>query len=51
LHLAIAPVLLGGGLLLWSKGIEGLERQFDEVRVTSSPSGTTHVEFERTPAG
>jgi dihydrofolate reductase len=47
LHLAIAPVLLGRGSLLWSEGLEGLERRFDEVRVTSSPSGTTHVEFER----
>jgi dihydrofolate reductase len=47
LHLAIAPVLLGRGSRLWSEGLEGLERRFDEVRVTTSPSGTTHVEFER----
>lgn len=46
LHLAIAPVLLGRGSLLWGEGLEGLERQFDDVRVTTSPSGTTHVEFE-----
>jgi dihydrofolate reductase len=46
MHLAIAPVLLGRGSRLWSDGLEGLESQFDEVRVTSSPSGTTHIEFE-----
>lgn len=46
LHLAIAPVVLGRGSQLWSAGLEGLERRFDLVRVTSSPSGTTHVEFE-----
>lgn len=47
LHLAIAPVLLGRGSRLWGGGLEGLERRFDEVRVTSTSSGTTHVEFER----
>jgi dihydrofolate reductase len=47
LHLAIAPVLLGRGSRLWGEGLEGLERQFDGVRVTTAPSGMTHVEFER----
>ena len=47
LHVVVAPVLLGRGSQLWGPGLEGLERQFDEVRVTSSPSGVTHVEFER----
>lgn len=47
LHLVIAPVLLGRGSRLWSDGLEGLERRFDEVRVTTSPANTTHVEFER----
>lgn len=47
LHLVIAPVLLGRGSQLWSEGLDGLEGKFDDVRVTSSPSGMTHVEFER----
>jgi dihydrofolate reductase len=47
LHVAIAPVVLGRGSRLWGEGLEGLERRFDDVRVTTSPSGTTHVEFER----
>ena len=40
-------MLLGCGSRLWGEGLEGLERQFDEVRLRSAPSGTTHVEFER----
>jgi dihydrofolate reductase len=47
LHLVVSPVLLGRGSQLWSEGLEGLEQRFDEVRTTSSPSGVTHVEFER----
>ncbi len=46
LHVAVAPVLLGRGTRLWGDGLEALEDRFDDVRVTSSPSGTTHVEFE-----
>lgn len=47
LHVAIAPVLLGRGERLWTESFDGLERDFREVRVTSAPSGMTHVEFER----
>lgn len=45
MHLAIAPVLLGRGERLF-EGLEGLEQGYD-VRSTSSPSGITHIEFER----
>ena len=47
LHLVVSPVLLGRGSQLWGAGLEGLERRFDDVRVTASPSGVTHIEFER----
>ena len=47
LHVAIAPVLLGRGERLWGPSLEALETKFDDVRVTSAPSGVTHVEFER----
>jgi dihydrofolate reductase len=47
LHLVVAPVVLGRGSRLWSAGLDGLERQFREVRVTSGRSGVTHVEFDR----
>lgn len=46
LHVAVAPVLLGRGVRLWD-GLEALEQQFDQVTVTSAPSGVTHVVFER----
>ena len=48
-HLAIAPVVLGRGERLFD-GLEGLERRY-RVRSTSSPSGVTHLELERTPPG
>jgi dihydrofolate reductase len=47
LHLVVSPVVLGRGSLLWGERLDGLERRFDDVRVTPSPSGVTHVEFER----
>jgi dihydrofolate reductase len=47
LHVVVTPVLLGRGAQLWGAGLEGLERHFDDVRVTGSPSGVTHIEFER----
>ena len=46
LHVAIVPIVLGRGERLWD-GLEGVQAQFDSVRVTSSPSGVTHVECER----
>lgn len=46
LHVVIAPVLLGRGVRLWD-GLEALEQRFDRVETTSSPSGVTHLVFER----
>ncbi len=46
LHVAIAPTVLGRGERLWD-GLEGVERQFDSVIVTSSPTGVTHLVMER----
>jgi dihydrofolate reductase len=45
LHIAIVPILLGRGVRLWD-GLEGLEKDY-EVEATSSPSGVTHVTFNR----
>lgn len=46
LHVVIAPVLLGRGVRLWD-GLEALEQRFDRIETTSSPSGVTHLVFER----
>jgi dihydrofolate reductase len=45
LHVAIVPIVLGRGVRLWD-GLEGLENDYD-VEATSSPSGVTHVTFNR----
>jgi dihydrofolate reductase len=45
LHVTIVPIVLGRGVRLWD-GLEGLENDY-EVEVTSSPSGVTHVTFNR----
>ena len=45
-HIALAPVLLGRGELLF-KNLEGLEKDY-KIKSTSSPSGVTHLEFEKT---
>lgn len=45
LHTAIVPIVLGRGVRLWD-GLEGLEEDYD-VESVSSPSGTTHVTFNR----
>jgi dihydrofolate reductase len=45
MHLAIVPILLGRGVRLWD-GLEGLESDY-HVEATSSPSGATHVTFNR----
>jgi dihydrofolate reductase len=47
LHVVVAPVVLGGGERLWDGLDSGFEQRFDEVRTTASPSGVTHLEFER----
>lgn len=44
-HIAIAPVLLGKGELLF-ENLEGLEKDY-AIKSTSSPSGVTHLEFEK----
>jgi dihydrofolate reductase len=46
LHVVIVPVLLGRGVRLWD-GFEGLEERFPEIESVSTPSGVTHVTFNR----
>lgn len=46
LHVAIVPILLGRGVRLWD-GLEGLEERFPEIESVSTPSGVTHVVFNR----
>jgi len=45
LHVVIVPILLGRGERLWD-GCEDLEQRFD-VECVSSPSGVTHLTFDR----
>ena len=45
LHVAIVPIVLGRGERLWD-GFEDLEQRFD-VESVSSPSGVTHITFNR----
>ena len=45
MHVAIAPIVLGRGERLWD-GLEGLEERFT-IEAVSSPSGATHLTFER----
>ncbi|MEP9380838.1 dihydrofolate reductase family protein [Nocardioides cheoyonin] len=45
LHVVVVPILLGRGVRLWD-GLEGLEEQY-AVESVSSPSGVTHVVFQR----
>lgn len=45
MHMAVAPIVLGRGERLWD-GLEGLEERFD-IEVVSSPSGATHLTFDR----
>lgn len=47
LHVVVVPILLGRGVRLWD-GLEGLEEQY-AVESVSSPSGVTHVVFQRMP--
>ncbi|MEV4561706.1 dihydrofolate reductase family protein [Kitasatospora sp. NPDC049285] len=46
LHVVVVPILLGRGERLWD-GMEGLEQRFSSVESVSSPSGVTHVTFQR----
>jgi dihydrofolate reductase len=45
LHVAIVPIVLGRGVRLWD-GLEGLEDRF-EIQSVTSPSGVTHLTFDR----
>lgn len=45
LHVVQVPILLGRGSRLWD-GLEGIERGY-RVTSTSTPSGVTHLVFER----
>jgi dihydrofolate reductase len=46
MHVAIVPILLGRGVRLWD-GLEGIEKDY-QIESVSSPSGVTHVTFNRT---
>jgi dihydrofolate reductase len=45
MHVAVVPILLGRGSRLWD-GLEGLKQSY-EIEATSSPSGVTHMTFNR----
>jgi len=45
MHLVQVPIVLGRGVRLWD-GLEGLEQDY-EVEAVSSPTGVTHLTFER----
>lgn len=47
MHVVVVPIILGRGTPLW-EGLEGLEKDF-EIRSSTSPSGVTHLFFERLP--
>nr|WP_236706002.1 MULTISPECIES: dihydrofolate reductase family protein [Frankia] len=49
LHVAIAPILLGGGVRLWDE-LRGLEQNY-AVRVETAESGTEHLTFTRSTGG
>lgn len=46
LHVVQVPIVLGRGVRLWDD-LAGLEEQF-AIEAVSSPSGVTHLTFERT---
>ncbi|MBS2939925.1 dihydrofolate reductase family protein [Nocardioides sp. J2M5] len=48
LHLAMVPIVLGRGTLLWD-GLEGLEERF-HVESVVAPSGVVHLSLTRRPA-
>lgn len=45
LHVVQVPILLGRGIRLWD-GLEGIDVRYDR-EATSSPSGVTHLTFQR----
>jgi dihydrofolate reductase len=46
LHVVIVPIVLGRGVRLWD-GMEGLEQRFPAIESVTTPSGVTHVLFDR----
>ncbi|WP_261568519.1 dihydrofolate reductase family protein [Frankia gtarii] len=49
LHVAIAPILLGGGVRLWDE-LRGLEHNYS-VAAETAESGTVHLVFTRSTGG
>jgi dihydrofolate reductase len=45
MHVVQVPILLGRGVRLWD-GLEGLEAGY-EIEAVSTPSGVTHLTFDR----
>jgi dihydrofolate reductase len=45
MHLVQVPILLGRGVRVWD-GLEGLDENYD-VEAVSTPSGVTHLTFDR----
>ena len=45
MHLVQVPIVLGRGVRLWD-GLEALEQDF-EIEAVSTPSGVTHLTFDR----
>ena len=45
MHVVLVPIVLGRGVRLWD-GLDGLEERF-AIETVSSPSGVTHLTFER----
>jgi dihydrofolate reductase len=45
MHVVQVPIVLGRGVRLWD-GLEALERDY-EIEAVSSPSGVTHLTFDR----
>lgn len=45
MHVVQVPIVLGRGVRLWD-GLEGLEEKY-EIEVVSTPSGVTHMTFDR----
>ena len=48
MHVVVAPIVLGRGTRLWD-GLDGLEDRFD-IEAVSSPTGVTHLSFNRKSA-
>ena len=45
LHVAITPIILGGGIRLWDD-LRGLENGYD-VKAETAESGVVHLTFRR----